>query len=150
MDLLMWIKDIWYYYTNDDKVYISSTLQLCASSPKRRRELMVWKYFFSNPLDRSRRTNEYQSHAYGVRRYLYIPTPSHLYPGLMPNLLGGGGGPLYVGRRGPLYFVFWIGIRTRKLNNGEEKNIPLRTLRPDRSTCPSLSILHSIPYHPRT
>lgn len=36
----------------------------------------------------------------------YAPTPSHLYPGLIPNLFGGGVGPVYSGFRGPFCLFF--------------------------------------------
>lgn len=35
------------------------------------------------------------------------PTPSHLYPGLIPKRFGGGGGPVYSGFRGPFVLFFY-------------------------------------------
>lgn len=35
-------------------------------------------------------------------------TPSHLYPGGIPNLFGGGAGPAYLGYLGALAFVTFL------------------------------------------
>ena len=57
--------------------HISSILHMCASSANVFLLLALSKSLFSNPLD--------------------LSTPSHLYPGRIPNLLGGGWGPWYTG-----------------------------------------------------
>lgn len=47
-----------------------------------------------------------QFHQEQLGNFVYLPTPSHLYPGLIPKRFGGGGGPVYSGFRGPLDVFF--------------------------------------------
>lgn len=87
--------------------HISSTLHWYASNPFRCLSFCLWNSFFSKPLLRSSQT---QVSSWSIcERWTKenSPTPSHRYPGWIPNRFGGGGGPLYSGFLGPLVFGFW-------------------------------------------
>ena len=66
-----------YHYGSSVIIYMSSVLHLYLSFSTAFLSACLAYICFSKPLD--------------------LSTPSHLYPGIILNLLGGGGGPLYLG-----------------------------------------------------